>query len=45
METMEAEYTPKTPFVTVVDRIVANTDNELVKFEKMEIPEEFEAKF
>ena len=45
MEIMEADYTPKTPFVTVVDRIVANTDNELVKFEKMEIPEEFEAKF
>ena len=45
METMEAEYTPKTPFVTVVDRFVANTDNELVGFEKMEIPEKFEAKF
>ena len=42
---MEAEYTPKTPFVTVLDHIVANTDNELVMFEKIEILEKFEAMF
>ena len=38
METIVAE-------LTVVDCFVANTDNELVGFEKMEILEEFEAKF